>query len=103
ATTDDAVVAATVDDTVAAAVELHRMASGGDADAGAAMSMEQVDRLELPAGEQLDVDEAGYHVMLVGLADALVGGDTFELTLDFERAPDQTVTVEVRDFPPDAD
>lgn len=108
ATTDDAVVSASVDPAIAASVELHRMAPSGDDTGGAdddtaMMSMQQVDRLDLPAGEELDVDAAGYHVMLVDLAGPLGTGDMFDLALGFEHAPDQTVTIEVREFAPGDD
>jgi copper(I)-binding protein len=35
--------------------------------------------------------------MLIDLAEPLVVGETFDLTLDFDQAPDLTVTVEVSD------
>lgn len=106
ATTDDAIVSASVDAEIAGAVELHRMAPSGDDMAASdhdMMSMQEVGRLELPAGEVLDVDAAGYHVMLVDLAGPLETGETFDLELAFEHAADQTVTVEVREFAPGDD
>ncbi|WP_116995712.1 copper chaperone PCu(A)C [Desertimonas flava] len=111
-TTDDAIVSVTVDPAVAGSVELHQMApAAGDVDAdadvndndNAMMSMQQVARLDLPAGEALDVDAAGYHVMLVELAGSLVTGDEFDLELGFEHAPAQSITVEVREFAPGDD
>jgi len=60
-----------------------------------AMSMQQIDSLELPAGSTVRLAPGGYHIMLIDLAAPLVAGETFELTLDFATADDLTVTVEV--------
>jgi copper(I)-binding protein len=61
------------------------------------MVMQQIMSLELPAGETVELKPGGYHVMLIGLAAPLEIGETFDLTLDFENAEDQVVTVEVRE------
>jgi copper(I)-binding protein len=37
-----------------------------------------------------------FHLMLVDLAASLADGDTIDVTLRFERAPDATVRVPVR-------
>ena len=60
-----------------------------------AMSMQQIDSLELPAGSPVRLAPGGYHIMLIDLAAPLVAGETFELTLDFATADDLIVTVEV--------
>jgi len=60
-----------------------------------AMSMQQIDSLELPAGSPVRLAPGGYHIMLIDLAAPLVAGETFELTLDFATTDDLTVTVEV--------
>jgi len=60
-----------------------------------AMSMQQIDSLELPAGSPVRLAPGGYHIMLIDLAAPLVAGETFELTLDFATADDLTVSVEV--------
>jgi len=62
------------------------------------MVMQPVDSVELPAGETVALEPGGYHIMLLQLAEPLVAGDTFDVTLTFEYAPEQTVTVEVRDM-----
>lgn len=61
------------------------------------MSMQPVDGIEVPAGEEVVLEPGGYHVMLLELAEPLEEGETFELTLTFAEAGEQTVTVEVRD------
>ena len=59
-------------------------------------SMEHLDGLALPAGEDVAIDGVDDHVMLVDLVRPLTAGDTFDLTLDFAHAPSETVTVTVR-------
>ncbi len=49
--------------------ELHSMVMEGEM-----MKMRQVDAIELPAGKAVDLGEAGYHLMLVGLKNPLVAG-----------------------------
>ncbi len=63
----------------------------------AMMGMREVDALIIPAGETVELVPGGHHLMLLDLADDLVPGDSFELTLTFLRAGDVTVTVEVRE------
>lgn len=105
---DDALVGASVDPAVAGKVEIHETVMADDgamADAGdmssttlaPAMEMRPIESLEIPAGETVSLEPGGYHVMLLELPAPLVVGSSFELTLDFETADDQTVTVEVRD------
>jgi len=91
ATTDDALVALSVDPEVAAAAELHEMI----ADAAGLTSMRQLPALELPAGETVAIESGVAHVMLVDLAEPLTDGETFPLTLQFDVAPSVTVTVAV--------
>jgi copper(I)-binding protein len=76
---------------VAAAVELHETVTS---DAGLT-SMRQLPVLPLQAGETVSIVSGASHVMLVELAAPLVDGTTFDLTLDFEFAPDEIVTVTV--------
>lgn len=70
--------------------------SGDDMDMGN-MTMQEVDSIDLPAGEAVVFEPGGYHVMLLGLANPLEVGDTFDLTLFFESGAEQTVSVEVRE------
>lgn len=76
---------------VAAAVELHTHVMEGDV-----ARMRRVDEIELPAGESVALAPGGLHVMLIGLEAPLQPGETFPLTLVFERAGVLEVTVEVR-------
>ena len=77
---------------VAARVELHRMAL----DAGV-MRMREVPTMELPPHTVTPLRHNGpYHLMLMDLKQPLKDGDRFALTLNFERAGSQTVTVWVQ-------
>jgi copper(I)-binding protein len=51
----------------ATTAELHSMVMEGEM-----MKMRQVDAIELPAGKAVDLGEAGYHLMLMGLKKPLV-------------------------------
>ena len=77
--------------------EMHDHDMGDDGMHDGAMSMQEMDALELPAGTLVQLVPGGYHIMLIDLAKPLVVGETFDLTLDFDEAPDLTVTVEVSD------
>jgi copper(I)-binding protein len=61
------------------------------------MTMQQVDSVEIPAGGLVAFKPGGFHIMLMELAKPLVKGETFDLTLHFEKAGDKTVTVTVKD------
>jgi copper(I)-binding protein len=65
--------------------------------------MRQTDGVEVPAGKTVALAPLGTHVMLMGLAEPLVAGQQFPLTLQFKEAGAITVTVVVRapgDAPP---
>jgi len=63
----------------------------------AMMGMREIEALDLPAGQTVSLVPGGYHLMLLELADDLVPGQTFELTLAFATAGEVTVDVEVRE------
>ncbi len=113
----DALVKASVDPSVAAMVEIHetKMAdssmgdsSMGDSSMGGSsmpagsgeMTMSPVDRIEIPAGGQVELKPGGYHIMLMKLAAPLETGSTIKVTLTFDKAAPQTLDVEVRDDAP---
>lgn len=75
---------------VAASVELHSMSMEGDV-----MKMRQVDAIDLPAGQTVELKPGGYHLMLMGLKAPLKAGDKLPLTLKFEKAGEIVVTVNV--------
>lgn len=59
------------------------------------MRMRHVDGIDIPAGKSVRIAPGGYHVMLMGLHRPLVKGQSFPLTLRFERAGALQVTVNV--------
>jgi copper(I)-binding protein len=106
ATDDDALIGVTVSDEIADHAEIHEVVHSMDmsdesmdmSDDGmhdGAMSMQQIDSLELPAGSPVRLAPGGYHIMLIDLVEPLTVGMAFDLTLDFEIADDLTVSVEV--------
>lgn len=58
--------------------------------------MRQTDGIEVPAGQTVTLAPQGTHVMLMGVAQPLVAGERFPLTLRFEQAGQIDVSVEVR-------
>src|ERR1700688_1344038 len=59
------------------------------------MKMNEVPSLDLPPGKPVELKPGGYHIMLTGLKGQLKPGDTFPVTLTFNKAPPVTVTVTV--------
>ena len=51
--------------------------------------------IPVPAGETVALLPGGFHVMLMGLTDPLVEGQTFPITLTFEQAGNLDVTVDI--------
>jgi copper(I)-binding protein len=89
------------DQTTTTAMGQNGMGAGGTGSTmggtGGMMTMQPVDRVELPAGETVALEPGGYHIMLLDLAAPLEAGTTVTITLEFERAGAQTVDAEVRD------
>ena len=54
------------------------------------------DGLPVPAGGSVVLKPGSYHVMLIGLKKPLTAGETFPLTLTFEKAGNISVTVPVQ-------
>lgn len=77
---------------VAGAIELHTMT-----DNNGVMEMRQVDGIDLPVGEQVELRPGGFHVMLIGLKSELKPGDRIPLTLTFQNAGTVDVVAEVRE------
>lgn len=105
ASAPDALVGATVEPSVAGAVTLHEtvtVAATGEApgaDAADMVTMTDRERLAIPADAPVALEPGGPHLMLTGLTAPLVAGDVFEITLEFDVAPDQRIVVDVRDGP----
>ena len=94
--TADVLVGADVESSIAASAVLHSTTTSTSGQT----SMEPLGQLEVPAGGELVLEPAGHHIMLVDLVGPLDDGDSFDLTLHFGTADDETVAVEVRDEAP---
>lgn len=79
---------------VAGRVELHTMAMEGDV-----MRMRQLDGIDVPAGQAVELKPGSLHLMLMGLKAPLKAGDRFPLTLKFEKAGEVKVDVAVQNGP----
>jgi periplasmic copper chaperone A len=64
--------------------------------------MRAMEAVEIPPGGEARFEPGGLHVMLVGLAGPLAAGQSFPLTLVFERAGEVTVEVAVEGSRPGA-
>lgn len=102
---DDALVSASVDASVAASAELHEtmMHSTGSTmagDMGGSMMMHKVDEIALPAGEAVALKPGGHHIMLMDLAVPLTTGSMIAVTLTLKSGATITVEAEVREDAP---
>jgi len=75
---------------VAARAEIHTMT-----DDKGVMKMHEVDAIAVAPGTPTELKPGGYHIMLMDLKQPLKEGDSFPLTLRFEKAGDIQVTVRV--------
>lgn len=66
-------------------------------DSGAMMTMQQLDQVEIPAGEPVMFEPGGIHIMLLELAGPIVADDSIPVTLSFEKAGDVEVNAVARD------
>jgi len=89
-TTDDRLVAARTD--VAARVELHTHTEN---ESGLMMMIEVEEGFPVPAGGAAMLARGGDHVMLMGLTEPLAQGDSFPVTLVFEKAGEVTLDVTI--------
>lgn len=117
---DDRLVAAAVDSSIADHAEVHEVVMAESSDMSSSMDhsgmdmgsdttmamssgemvMREVDGVDIEAGEMLMLKPGGYHVMIIDLAAPLEIGQTFDVTLTFDKAGDVVVPVEVRDDAP---
>ena len=59
--------------------------------------MQHVDRIEIPAGETIELAPGGYHVMFMGLSAPFEAGAEFPATLIFEKAGAVDVTFKIEE------
>lgn len=76
---------------VAKTIELHTHLAENNV-----MKMRKVDAIKVAPGEPTALRPGGLHVMLIGLQKPLAAGQTFPLTLKFEKAGEVPVQVTVR-------
>lgn len=80
---------------IAAATEIH-MSMMSD---GSMMSMQQQESVAVPAKSEVEFKPGGLHIMFIDLKRDLRVGDTFTLTLKFEKAGEVVLQVEVKEQP----
>lgn len=90
AVTDDRLLSVASD--VAERVELHTHNMTAD---GVMQMIHVKEGFVIPASGEHALDRGGDHVMLLGLTRSLKEGDTFTLTLTFEKAGDMVIEVPV--------
>ena len=91
-TTDTDVKIIGVRSEVATRVELHTHIDKGEG----VMQMTQIEGgISIPAGESHMLKRGGDHVMLMGLNDSLVDGETITITFEFENAGDLIVEIPI--------
>jgi copper(I)-binding protein len=97
--TDDTLVSASVDASVAAMAQIHEMVPV-DGSMSSEMTMKEVDHIDVKAGTALELKPGGYHVMLMKLVKPLLTGETFKVTLTFTKAGAIVVDVPVLEDAP---
>jgi copper(I)-binding protein len=75
---------------VAGKTNLMTMTGGSSA-----MEMKDLKLIDIPAGKPVSLNAGGLHVWLAGLKRPLKAGETFPLTLTFEKAGKRVVSVSI--------
>ena len=73
-------------------VELHTHIMGDDG----MHRMREVEKIEVPAGGQAELQPGGLHVMLINLNGPLEPGNSVELTLVYDDGSEETLTAPVK-------
>lgn len=92
---DRALLAAQSDKAEVVELHTHRMEDG-------MMRMRRVDQIDLPAGQTVNLEPGGLHVMLIGLTETLASGDEVNLMLGFDGGEQQTLSLPVKRIEPSA-
>ena len=95
--TDDALVAASVPEDVAGTVELHETAAADGDMGGGMMTMRQVESIPVPAGETVNLEPGGLHIMLLDVQRVIEPGEAIDVTLTFDSGEELVTTAEVRE------
>lgn len=80
---------------ISRAVELHESMMSGEG-MGETMQMVPQESVKIPALKKTEFKQGGLHVMFIDLQQDLSSGDTFTLTLQFEKAGSVELEVPVR-------
>lgn len=91
--TDDAILYADVDFSIAMSTEIHETTTADDG----SMGMQMVESVPLAAGQPVAFEPGGYHIMLMGLVEPLVAGSVISVTLTLESGNLVTFDAEVRE------
>ena len=75
-----------VESSVAKRTELHTTVMNNGM-----MRMQEVEQLDIPAGEHVELKPGGYHVMLMGLKHQIKAGETVPVTLSFSNGEKITI------------
>ncbi len=75
----------------AEAVELHR-----HADVDGVMQMRQVPEIVIPAGGRTELQPGGWHMMLIGLTEPLVEGESVRIELELETGETQALDAPIK-------
>ncbi|NCV96174.1 MAG: copper chaperone PCu(A)C [Actinobacteria bacterium] len=94
--TDDAILYADVDFSIAMSTEVHETLTAADG----STTTQMVESVPLPAGQPVAFEPGGLHIMLMGLKQPLALGDTVAVTLTFESGDELVVDAEVREEAP---
>lgn len=79
-----------ISSTACKSVEMHSMAHDNGM-----MKMREVKAIKLPAGKRVDFEEAGFHLMLIGLKSALKEGEALPLTLRIKDKNQRVVNIKI--------
>ena len=93
--TDDQLVSASVDKSVAMMTEVHEIVM-----VDGAMKMQQVSSVPVLAGTATELKPGGYHIMFMQLAKPLKTGESFQVTLTFAKAGNVVVDVPIMEDKP---
>jgi copper(I)-binding protein len=79
-----------IESTVARTAQMHTSELTGEM-----MKMKRLDGVDVDSGKSVEFAPGGHHVMLVGLHGPLTEGDSFTMTLSFDKAGPVTVDVKI--------
>ena len=63
----------------------------------AMMAMTPVSSIDLPTGEEVNLEPGGYHIMMFDLAEPIKSGESIPVTLSFESGDDMKIDATARE------